>query len=132
VDPGIANFAIPGALHKIFVESQVILYCILYTSPYMTQSASVKTLSCIKALAGGRVIVFLGASSEGAKSLSASTSASFVESRLMILAVSKASPSEEFTLLDPLPCAAMDILIFVSVLKKVMEKVSQEFCIRFF
>jgi len=50
----------------------------------------------------------------------------------MILAVSKASPSEEFTLLDPLPCAAMDILIFVSVLKKVMEKSVKNFAFVFF
>ncbi|KAG2359078.1 hypothetical protein BDR07DRAFT_237220 [Suillus spraguei] len=65
----------------------------------MSQSASVKTLSCTKVLAGERMTVFCGAA--GAKSLSASTSTSLPELRLIILAASKPSPSKESTLLEP-------------------------------
>ncbi|KAG1819006.1 uncharacterized protein BJ212DRAFT_1298302 [Suillus subaureus] len=72
------------------------IYPTLYV---MSQSASVKAFSCTKVLASRRVTVFFGAA--GAKSLSASTSASVVESRLMILAASKASPSKESAFFEP-------------------------------
>jgi len=65
----------------------------------MSQSASVKTFSCMKVLAGTRVMVFFGTA--GAKSLSASTSANIVESRLIILVASKASPPKESTFFEP-------------------------------
>lgn len=65
----------------------------------MSQSASVKTLSRSKVLAGGRMTVFLDAT--GVKSLSASTSVSFSELRLKILAASKTSLSKESALLKP-------------------------------
>jgi hypothetical protein len=65
----------------------------------MSQSASVKTFSCMKVLAGTRVMVFFGTT--GAKSLSASTSANIVESRLIILVASKALPQKESTFFEP-------------------------------